>query len=164
MTEVMSSGATFVGPIQRAYEMRKESEDRLRLLQAITSELATATDLSTALKIVVRHVCEKTGWQLGVAWLPNHDRSALHSNFIWAGDTTDLKEFQSVTEKTEFKRGMGLPGRVWKSKEPAWVEDVTNDPNFPRAPAARTAGLITSSYGLEPAVRNDHQRRSCFAS
>jgi PAS domain S-box-containing protein len=32
---------------------------------------------------------------------------------------------------------------VWKSKQPAWVENVTNDPNFPRSGAARTAGLKT---------------------
>src|SRR4030095_1839686 len=56
---------------------------------------------------------------------------------------TDLKEFSAATEQMEFKRGVGLPGRVWKSKTPAWVEDITNDPNFPRAPAAKAAGLRT---------------------
>jgi PAS domain S-box-containing protein len=121
--------------------MRKESEEQLSLLQTITSELATATDLSTALKIVVRHVCEKTGWELGVAWLPNKDRTALQCDSIWAGDAPELKEFRIATEEMQFKRGVGLPGRVWKSNEPAWVEDVTNDPNFPRAPAATVAGL-----------------------
>jgi PAS domain S-box-containing protein len=137
------SGAAMVGPIQRAYELRKESEEQLRLLQTITSELATATDLSAALKIVVRHVCEKTGWELGVAWLPNKDRTALECDSVWPESAPDLKEFQSATEQMQFKRGVGLPGRVWKSKTPAWVEDITNDPNFPRAPAAKAAGLKT---------------------
>jgi signal transduction histidine kinase len=37
--------------------------------------------------------------------------------------------------------GKGLPGRVWESKKPTWVYDVTRDSNFPRAPYAADAGL-----------------------
>ena len=88
-----------IGPIQRADEMRKESEEQLSLLQSITRELATATDLPAALKIVVRHVCEKTGWELGVAWIPNNDRTLLECDSIWAGESPDLREFRSATEK-----------------------------------------------------------------
>jgi PAS domain S-box-containing protein len=37
--------------------------------------------------------------------------------------------------------GEGLPGRVWRTGEPAWVPDVMADQNFPRAPQAGQAGL-----------------------
>jgi len=139
----MSSDTAIASPTESAEEVRKESEEQLSLLQAITREVATAANLSAALKIVLRHVCEETGWQFGAAWLPNKDRTALECDSVWAGSATDLKEFSTVTEQMEFKRGVGLPGRVWKSKTPAWVEDITNDPNFPRAPAAKAAGLRT---------------------
>ncbi|HJY20171.1 MAG TPA: PAS domain S-box protein [Chthoniobacterales bacterium] len=139
----MSSDTAIASPTESAEEVRKESEEQLSLLQAITREVATAANLSAALKIVLRHVCEETGWQFGAAWLPNKDRTALECDSVWAGSATDLKEFSAVTEQMEFKRGVGLPGRVWKSKTPAWVEDITNDPNFPRAPAAKAAGLRT---------------------
>ena len=36
---------------------------------------------------------------------------------------------------------MGLPGRVWLSKQAAWVQDVTLDPNFPRIQVAGEIGL-----------------------
>jgi PAS domain-containing protein len=33
---------------------------------------------------------------------------------------------------------------VWESKQPAWIEDVRHDPNFPRTDTARKIGLKTA--------------------
>ncbi|HEY4284464.1 MAG TPA: PAS domain S-box protein [Chthoniobacterales bacterium] len=120
-----------------------QSEDQLSLLQTITMEVAAAGDLSSALQIVLRRVCEKTGWVLGQAWLPNKDRTILDTGPVWSCGNGELLDFRRLSEESHFKRGVGLPGRVWQSKEPAWVEDVTNDSNFPRSTAARTAGFKT---------------------
>ena len=48
-----------------------EGEEQLSLLQTITIEAGAARDLASALKVVLRDVCEKTGWVLGHAWVPN---------------------------------------------------------------------------------------------
>ncbi len=73
----MSTDTAIANPTQSAEEVCKESEEQLSLVQAITRDVATAANLSAALKIVLRHVCEKTGWQFGAAWLPNKDWTAL---------------------------------------------------------------------------------------
>jgi signal transduction histidine kinase len=40
-----------------------------------------------------------------------------------------------------FLPGMGLPGRVWSSKQPAWIQDVALGANFPRLQVAGEVGL-----------------------
>ena len=119
-------------------------EEQINLLQSITMEVAAASDLSSALEIVLRRVCEKTGWELGQAWMPNRDKTLLVCGPVWFCGEADLKHFRAVSEKSHFQPGVGLPGRVWKSKQPVWIEDVGDDPNFPRTKAAKAVGLKTA--------------------
>ena len=120
-----------------------QSEEQLSLLQTISMEVAAASDLASALEVVLREVCEKTGWVIGQAWVPNPDATALDLVAAWYCGDGELKPFKTASEASHFEPGLGLPGRVWQSKQPAWVEDVINDPNFPRSAAARTARLKT---------------------
>ena len=116
-------------------------EEQLSLLQTIAMEVAAASDLSSALEVVLGRVCEKTGWVLGQAWVPNPERTHLDCGPVWFCGGTDLKGFRAASEGSHFLPGAGLPGRVWKSKRPAWIEDVTVDGNFPRNKAAAKVGL-----------------------
>ena len=124
---------------------QKESEEQLSLLQSISRELAGASDLSSALQIVLRRVCEKTDWAVGVAWVPSTDGSELICDSSWVNQNGQAGHFQAGSANTRFKPGVGLPGRVWQSKTPAWVDDVTVDSNFPRLAAAQTSGLKTGA-------------------
>src|SRR5450432_1931960 len=119
-------------------------EEQLSLLQTITMEVAAASDLSSALEVVLRRVCEKTGWVLGQAWVPNKKGTVLDCVPASFCGETALEQFRAVSESSHFIPGEGLPGRVWKSKQPAWIEDVTLDGNFPRSKAAAKVGLRTA--------------------
>ena len=37
--------------------------------------------------------------------------------------------------------GMGLPGRVWSTRQPVWLSDVPGEANFPRKPIAVREGV-----------------------
>jgi PAS domain S-box-containing protein len=120
---------------------RRRAEEQLSLLQAITMEVALAPDLSSALEVVLRRVCQTTGWALGQAWVPREDSTALECNPAWFTTAEGMQEFRIGSENTRLPPGVGLPGRVWISKQPLWIRDVTLDPNFPRSVLARESGL-----------------------
>lgn len=130
-----------IAPSVRASEQEREEE--LSLLQTITMEVAAACDLSSALEVVLRRVCEKTRWAFGQAWVPNQEGTALECGPAWLSGP-DLTQFRVISQKTHLTLGLGLPGRVWESKQSTWVEDVRADPNFPRMPAAKAVGLQTA--------------------
>src|ERR1041385_7572218 len=118
----MSNDLQKTDPSRSAEQKRQESEEQLSLLQTITTELAAADNLSSALEVVLRDVCEKTGWVLGHAWVPNRAGTALNFVSAWYCGDGELKPFRTVSEASQFKPGVGLPGRVWEWKRPAWVE------------------------------------------
>jgi PAS domain S-box-containing protein len=90
---------------------------------------------------VLRRVCEETGWAFGQAWLPRRDGTALESGPVWARDGGEMEEFAAFSKSLPLAPGSGLPGRVWSSRRPAWIQDVTRDENFPRSKVAGESGL-----------------------
>jgi len=125
----------------RDITQRKRAEEEVHLLQTMTLAISGSKDLHAALGITLRKVCEATGWILGQAWIPRPDGTHLECSPAWYSSTQGLEKFRTLSEGFTFPPGVGLPGRVWSSKQPAWIQDVTLDTNFPRAPIAREVGL-----------------------
>jgi hypothetical protein len=130
---------------------RRRAEEEVRLLQAITMDVAVAEDLLTALEVVLRRVCETTGWLLGQAWLPRPDGTAVDCCPAWFSSDGGVEEFRLGSVNSSYPPGVGLPGRVLTSKRAAWLKDVTLDDNFPRAvvgPRMRTQGGSGATHSL----------------
>ncbi len=76
------------------------------------------------------------------------DTGKLAPSMIWHLD--DPEKFQAlrqITMRTRFAPGKDLPGRVFASREPAWITDVTKDSNFPRAQLGENIG-VSSAIGF----------------
>ncbi len=131
-----------------------------RTEHAVARSLAETADPRDAYARVLAAIGESLGWRLGAVWEPAPDRpEALRCAETWHAEGTDASDFENVSRRATFAPGEGLPGRVWQAGEPAWIADVTADDNFPRAEAARRAGLhaafcfpIRSASGLLGAI------------
>src|SRR5918992_952130 len=103
--------------------------------------LAEAPDLQSAAPDLVEAIADLFGWQAGTLWLVNESEQVLSRAGSWSSPELDARPFEEAGKRIRFRRGTGLPGRVWASGEPAWIEDLQKDKNFPRAEAAAAAGL-----------------------
>ena len=120
---------------------RRVSERRRIAGAAVTEVLGHADNLTAGAPQVLRAIGETLEWQFGGLWCLDAGRTRLVCVATWAESPHRLASFNEVSKTMEFARGVGLPGRVWESGHVAWVQDVVEDPNFPRAQAAASAGL-----------------------
>jgi signal transduction histidine kinase/CheY-like chemotaxis protein len=121
------------------------------VLYATARALAESATLAEATPQMLQSICEALGWEHGALWTVDRDAGVLRCIGTWHPPSLDFGEFEAVSRRTEFRRGVGLPGRVWAAGRPAWIPDVVLDTNFPRAPFAARAGLH-GAFGF-PIVR-----------
>ncbi|MGI4757442.1 MAG: putative bifunctional diguanylate cyclase/phosphodiesterase [Janthinobacterium lividum] len=119
-------------------------KEQLELLRSIAVAANESASVSDALQFALTEICNTTGWPLGHVFLTRSMQEGvyLEPSTMWHGVIDGLTEsFQSATLRFRFARDIGLPGRVLTSAQPAWIEDLWNDVNFPRADMAQKARL-----------------------
>ena len=148
VNESLLFGQTFVGTINvtalvlaAVVSERKGAEKRLQIQDAVSRVLAEAPTLKEATPRIFQALCEKGGWELGAIWQVDRSANELRCVEVWHLPSLAVPEFEATTKERRFPPGIGLPGRVWSSGQPAWIADVTKDSNFPRAAAASQEGI-----------------------
>ena len=131
-----------VGTVQDITKQKRSSEE-IYLLQTMTLAISASKDLHDAFVITIQKVCNFSGWVYGEAWKPNPDGTLLERDHAYWSSIEGFEKFSAFSEGMTFPSGIGLPGRAWLMKQPIWVQDVTLDPNYLRAPIAREVGLKT---------------------
>ncbi|HYR61061.1 MAG TPA: PAS domain S-box protein [Actinomycetota bacterium] len=102
-------------------------------------------------------VCRYTAWPLGHLFRFDAQRTVLVSGNIWHVEEPERHEaFIDATRRRSLAPGVGLPGRIFASGQPVWIEDVRTDSNFSRSSVALECGIgagfgfpIISSQGIE---------------
>ena len=125
----------------RDISMRKRTEARSTMQHSLTQVLAESDTITDAISKILRITCDLSHWDLGALWLVNDQSSAISCAEIWHQPSVDAVEFSRVTRQDGLTHGLGLPGRVWATGQPAWILDVMQDANFPRARSAGQANL-----------------------
>ncbi|MGH9592192.1 MAG: PAS domain S-box protein, partial [Bryobacteraceae bacterium] len=121
--------------------LAQEAARRLALRDAVTRSLAVSGSLEDAAPDILRTVCDTLGWRLGALWTVEQDLGRIQCVALWHPSPASIREFEAATRNLVFARGVGMPGRVWATAQPAWIPDVTTDQNFPRGPIAAKEGL-----------------------
>ncbi len=131
----------FYTAIVRDVALRKETDRRLAANFAVTRALAESSSLSEATPKLLQYICEAVGWEVGELWYVNADSNTLHIEGSWHVPSYEVEEFEKASRKTILFPGIDLVGRVLSSNQPAWIDNVVADKNFPRAPIAERVGL-----------------------
>jgi PAS domain S-box-containing protein len=129
-------------PIEGAKGQLQELIDIISL-RASTAGVAEVHCVDDALRFVVDRICRHTGWPVGHVYVSSPDSEGEYvSTGIWHLDDADaLERFRRASEKTRLNGDVGVPGRILSSGRPVWVADLGQEPGFPRAAAAKRAGL-----------------------
>lgn len=101
----------------------------------------TQTDnFEATLTTVLRQICQAAGWKYGEIWIPDGD--LLHCHPACYTASPQLALFRQESQNFTFAAGAGLPGRVWLTQEPEWIDDVSIEPAiYYRAYLAKQVGL-----------------------
>src|SRR4030095_14424507 len=132
------------GASTRSRSTIPKSQDAQKLLfaqYATTKVLAESCALDEAASGILQAICESLGWEYGALWTVDRHADVLRCADTWHAPAVECPDFESLSRRTTFPRGVGLPGRVWASGQPAWIPDVVRDANFPRAAVAASGGL-----------------------
>ncbi|MCP4252215.1 MAG: PAS domain S-box protein [Candidatus Scalindua sp.] len=120
---------------------RKKAERRLNAQHSVTKVLAESVTIEEAAPKILQAVCTALEWNLGEMWIVDQQESVLRNAEIWHMPSLKVPEFIAATRQKTFPEQTGLPGRVWETSKPIWIEDVALDTNFSRASVAAREGL-----------------------
>jgi PAS domain S-box-containing protein len=115
---------------------RKRTEGRLSLQCAVTQILAESQDLLESGKRIIQAACNQLNWEVGVFWKVDAPAQVLRFVTLCHAQSMATPEFDRMTRSLVFEKGVGLPGRIWASGQPYWIDNVVADKNFPRAKVA----------------------------
>lgn len=115
----------------------------LLLLRTIALAANEATCIEQAMQDGIDAICAYAGWPVGHFYMPSPEGEELVPSTLWHLDDPDRYDaFRRVTEALRLRAGPTLPGRVFASGQPVWIENLADDPDFVRRKAAAEAGIV----------------------
>ena len=117
--------------------VRKQTDLQL----AVSRVLAESQNLPEACDGILRVLCESLKFDIGEIWRIDNSANLIFHARSWCVPSRTHLQFQALSQISHFRCGEGLPGRVWQTRLPQWIDDVTECDYFTRIPAATAAGI-----------------------
>lgn len=127
--------------IARDISERVRAERRRAAQYTVANLLARSWSLEQAAPGILQTIASSGKWIFAAMWLRNDGTETACCEATWHKGSPALIPFENATRDLKLKEGEGLPGRVFSSKKPVWVADVTKEGDFMRPETAVTASL-----------------------
>jgi PAS domain S-box-containing protein len=152
--------------IKQDITARRQNERARHLLLALSPAVSDAPSLESALEAALSLVCSYADWDLGEVWLPIKNPESDKAEFLellaYYHETPAMDEpYQAFGQRFRFIPDVGLPGRVWASREPFWIADIAADSTLVDAQMATTLGFRVA-MGLPITVDGAAVAVMCF--
>lgn len=130
------------------------SQRHLRVQYAIVSVLANSIELEEASGRALQIICQHMGWDVGLIWRVDKADDSLVCLSVWKEEDFDIEEFAQSCRTFRYKKGQGMPGKVWQDKTHVWSDDVTQESGFLRMHSAELYGLH-AGFGFPIVLANE---------
>ena len=111
--------------LARVKDHAAELESRVRartaeldMLHSTTLEISKAADSTEAFTLLLRKVCEYSGWCFAQTWLPHAGTSRLKLGAAWYSQDPRLDAFRQENERLAFAPVGSALERAGRSREP----------------------------------------------
>ena len=104
---------------------RTDADVEHSLTESMAQAIVHAPTFGGAVRSSLEQICLITGWKFGQAWLPDETALSLRCEYASHATQPGLEEYHAACRQISLAPGMDLPGRVWLTKEPEWLTDLT---------------------------------------
>src|SRR5439155_18690971 len=88
--------------------------------RVVAAVMAETEDASLLYARVLQAMAEALSCRFGAVWEIDQDGEAISCVEAWCSPGLAGAEFVRLMRESHFEPGVGLPGRVWTSRQPAW--------------------------------------------
>jgi two-component system sensor histidine kinase/response regulator len=127
--------------IQRDITAQRAEDLRQKIQHAASRTLASPGSIRRAGAAIMKSLCGHFYASIGLLWIREPEADFMRCIESWYDPTTDPKAFLDVSLDTRAAMGQYLPGIVWQSGTPTWIDDLSQFKECPRSIAAGLVGF-----------------------
>jgi PAS domain S-box-containing protein len=137
---------TLVGAVVTFRDITTEKRERYRniLQYNLTKVLAEAQTADDGLVKILNTLTSHPTWDLAFYWAVKPESNVLSCRFGDYSKNLNPDAYESFSKQTfsmTIEKERGLPGRVWATGKPAWIDEVAEDSNLTRHSMAAKVGI-----------------------